>query len=29
MSYKGNYDYENIQLVNTQPGLYFLTIIDG
>jgi hypothetical protein len=30
MIYSGNYDYyENIQLVNTQPGLYFLTIIDG
>ncbi|PKH66911.1 propanediol utilization protein [Flavobacterium sp. ALD4] len=30
MSYRGNYDYnENIQLVNTQPGFYFLTIIDG
>jgi subtilisin-like proprotein convertase family protein len=30
MSYRGSYDYqENIQLVNTQPGFYFLTIIDG
>jgi hypothetical protein len=27
---QGNYDYhENIQLVNTQPGLYFFNNIDG
>lgn len=30
LEFKSNYDYnENIQLENVQPGLYFLTIIDG
>jgi hypothetical protein len=29
MSYSGNMIMQNIQLVNTQPGLLLLTIIDG